>query len=160
MKKNIIRIIIAIYIVIAVFTTVNLLMYNDHNITEWNGKEFVKLSSDIGNYKKGNLLIIKKSDNYEANDNVFYCKIEKEDCIITYGTVETTMSGSPLIDNETVSEKLIIGKDENIKVVPVLGNIMNVFESKWGYLCLIVLPMLVIFIYETFVIAKEVNKKK
>ena len=70
------------------------------------------------------------------------------------------MGGQPSINGETVSTKLIIGKDENIRVVPVLGSIMNVLESRYGYLCLIVLPILVVFIYELYTIVKEMKRKK
>ena len=70
------------------------------------------------------------------------------------------MGGTPSINNETVSEKLIIGKDENIRVIPVLGSIMNVLESRYVYLCLVVLPVLAVFIYELYTIVKEMKSKK
>ena len=46
MKKTIIRILVCIYIVIAVFTTINLLTYNDQNISEFGGKVFLKLKEE------------------------------------------------------------------------------------------------------------------
>ena len=160
MKKIVIRIVLAIYIVVAVFTTASLLTYNKHNMSEFNGKVFLKLKEDIATYKKGNLLVIKKSDDYNANDTVFYCNLKKDQCEISHGTIDTTMGGQPSINGETISTKLIIGKDENIRVVPVLGSIMNVLESRYGYLCLIVLPILVVFIYELCTIVKEMKRKK
>ena len=160
MKKTIIRILVCIYIVIAVFTTINLLTYNDQNISEFGGKVFLKLKEDIKNYQKGSLLVVEKSDNYKANDNVFYCQLKKEKCIISYGTVDTMMGELPTVNNQSISQKLIIGKDENVRVVPVLGSIMNTLESRLGFLCVVVLPILVGFLYELCMILKETKNKK
>ena len=160
MKKTIIRILVCIYIVIAVFTTINLLTYNDQNISEFGGKVFLKLKEDIKNYQKGSLLVVEKSDNYKANDNVFYCQLKKEKCIISYGTVDTMMGELPTVNNQSISQKLIIGKDENVRVVPVLGSIMNTLESRLGFLCVVVLPILVGFLYELYMILKETKNKK
>lgn len=160
MKKTIFRIIVCIYIVVAVFTTVSLFTYNKQNLSEFNGKVFVKLQEDVQNYKKGSLLIIDKKDDYQAGNNVFYCKLKKKKCLINYGTIDTMMGDAPTINNEIISQKLIIGKDENIRVVPVLGGIMNTLESRWGYLCAIVLPILIGFLYELYNIIKEMKNKK
>ena len=158
--KKIIKILIAIYIVIAVFTTISLFTYNNYNISQIGNKMLLKLDSNIDNYNKGNLLIITKKDNYKAGENVFYCKLDNKKCNINYGNITTVMGGTPMINNESISEKLILGTDENIKNIPVLGSIMGTLESRWIYLLFIVLPVLVAFIYEAYTISKEVKKKK
>lgn len=162
MKKTIFRVFVGIYIVIAVFTTVSLLTYknNEQKLSEFNNKVFVKLQEDVQSYRKGSLLIIDKNNNYQAGDNVFYCNLKKNKCIVTYGTVDTMMGDAPTVNNEIVSAKLIIGKDENVRVIPVLGGIMNTLESRWGFLCIIVLPILIGFLYELYNIIKEMKKKK
>ena len=160
MKKVVTRILICIYIVVAVFTTINLLTYNDQNISEFGGKVFLKLKEDIKNYQKGSLLVVDKSDNYKANDNVFYCQLKKEKCIVSYGTVDTMMGEVPTVNNQSIPEKLIIGKDENVRVIPVLGAIMNALESRIGFLCVIVLPILFGFLYELYMILRETKNKK
>ena len=160
MKKIIMRTMICIYIVVAVFTTASLLSYNEQNISEFRGKVFLKLKEDIKGYKKGSLLVVRERDNYVANDNVFYCELKKEKCIVSYGTVDTMMGEQPTINNQSISKKLIIGKDENVRVIPVLGGIMNVLESRIGFLCVVVLPLLIGFLYELFMLTKETKKKK
>ena len=146
--KKFLRVLLVIYIVVAVFLTAGLLTHNDKNLSEFGGKTFINAKDDLGNYKKGSLIIVNKSKDYEAGENVFYCKLKKEDCVVSYGKIETMMSGSPSINNETISEKLIIGKDEKATAIPVLGTILGVLESRWGYLCIVVIPILIIFIYE------------
>ena len=37
---------------------------------------------------------------------------------------------------------------------------MLAFESRLGYLCVVVLPILVVFLYELFAFIKETKKKK
>lgn len=160
MKKIVIRIIICVYIVIAVFTTASLLTYNKQNISEFGGKVFLKLKEDLKDYNKGSLLIIDKTSNYKANDGVFYCQLKKDNCIVKYGTIDTMMGELPTVNNQSISEKLIIGKDENVRVIPVLGGIMNAFESRVGYFFVVVLPILVGFLYELCIIIKETKKKK
>ncbi len=160
MKKNIFRVVVCIYIVVAVFTTVSLFTYNEQNLSEFNNKVFIKLKEDVQNYKKGSLLVIDKKNEYQAGDNVFYCNLKKKKCIINYGTVDTMMGEAPTVNNEIIPAKLIIGKDENVRVIPALGGIMSALESRWGYLCAIVLPILVGFLYELYNIIKEMKNKK
>ena len=81
MKKTLIKILLSLYIVVAVFTTASLLTYNKQNISEFGGKVFLKLREDIKTYKKGSLLVIDKNDNYKANDKEFYCQLKKEKCV-------------------------------------------------------------------------------
>ena len=76
------------------------------------------------------------------------------------GMIETKMGGNPTINKETISEKLLIGKDENVKVIPALGYVFGILKSRIGYLCIVVLPILVGFVYELFVVGKELKNKK
>ena len=160
MKKTLIKILLSLYIVVAVFTTASLLTYNKQNISEFGGKVFLKLREDIKTYKKGSLLVIEKNDNYKANDKVFYCQLKKEKCVVNYGIVDTMMGEVPTINYQSVPEKLIIGKDENVRVIPFFGGVMNALESRLGFLCVVVLPILVGFLYELYMILKETKKKK
>ena len=158
MKKNVIRVLVVIYIVIAVLTTFSLLTYNNLHISEFNKKSFVKLTEDVNNFKKGSLVILDKPESYVASDNVLYCVLKKEKCVVTYGKVDTVMSGAPMINNQIISESMVIGKVDNARVIPAIGYIMNFLESRWGYLCFVVLPVLVGFIYELRVVLKESKK--
>ena len=158
--KKITKILIAIYIFIAILTTISLFTYNKYNISQIGNKVLLKLDKEINTHKKGTLLIINAKDNYVAGDNVFYCKIEKDKCSVEYGNITTVMGGNPQINSESIPQKLILGTDNNIKTIPVLGSIMYILESKWIYLFFIVLPVLIAFIYEVYTITKEVKKKK
>ena len=158
MKKGT-KILIAIYIVIAIMLTFNLLTYNKFNISQIGTKEFIKLNKDLDNYQKGSLLIVTEKDEYLAGDNVFYCVLKDEKCDINYGNITTMMGDAPLINGETVSKKLLVASAENIAVIPVIGGILNVLESRTIFLCLIVIPILAAFIYEAYTLTKETKKE-
>ena len=158
--KNFFRVLICIYIVIAVFTTFNLLTYNKLNISEFNNKHFIKLSDDVGIYKKGSMLVVDKTDSYIAGENVFYCELKKDKCVVSYGKVDTVMGDQPMVNNQTISKKLILGKDNYVRVYPYIGGVMNFFESRWIYLCFIVLPLFIGFIFEIRMYIMESKKEK
>ena len=42
-------------------------------------------------------------------------------------------------------------------VIPVLGSILSLLESRWGYLCVIILPILIAFLYEIYSIVRELK---
>ncbi len=158
--KKLYNVLIVIYVIIAIVTTVSLFTYNKYNISQIGTKKLLKLDKQVADYKKGNLLIINTKKDYNSGDNVFYCRIKNNKCDINYGNITTSMGGNPTINNEEVSKKLILGTDEKIKVIPVLGSIMGLLESRWIYLLFVVLPILVAFIYEGYSVTKELKKKK
>ena len=157
-KKVIVKIIICLYVALAAFTTFSLLKYNKQHLTEFNNKIIIKLNNNVGKYKKGSLLIINKNNNFSTEDNVFYCQLKKKKCNVKYGNINTIISDDYIINNEVISEKLLIGTDKNVITIPYIAYPMQVLESRWGYLLLIVMPILVGFIYEVYIIIKEIKK--
>ena len=157
--KKVFYVVLAVYVVIAVYVTANMLAYNEYHFAEWGGKVFINLNEDLGNYHKGDMIVVRNRGDYQAGDNVFYCRLKEERCVVSYGRIETMMGGI-IINKETISNKFMIGEDTDVRVIPVLGGILNVLESRWGYLCLIVLPILVAFVYELYHISREVKRKK
>ena len=158
--KKVLYGIFGVYFIIAIIITIGVLNYNEHNLTELGGKVYIKATEKLGNYNKGDLIIIKNREGYKAQDNVFYCKLKNDKCVVSYGIIESMTSGSPTIWGEDVSNKLIIGIDNDVTVIPAMGSILNVMESTYGYLVLIVLPILLAFIYIINSIVKEVKNKK
>ena len=160
--KKVLYGVLGLYIVIAIIITIGLLNYNEHNLTELGGKVYIKAKDDLGSYHKGDLLVIKNRDNYQALDNVFYCALVDgaSVCEVTYGKIDSMMSSFPTIDGEEVSTKLIIGVDKDVRAYPVLGSILNLLESRFGYLLIVVLPILLAFVYIVNSIIREVQKKK
>lgn len=158
-KKIVIKIIIVFYVAVAAFTTFSMLKYNNKNFAELNNKVFINLKHNISNYKKGSILIVENKE-YLLGDNTFYCQLKKGKCNVKYGKIDEIINDDYFINNEVIPEKLLIGTDKKVISIPFFGYLMQVLESRWGYLLLIVVPILFGFIYEIYVVTNEIKNKK
>ena len=55
------------------------------------------------------------------------------------------------------SSQYVIGKVDNSKVYNGLGSVLSVLESRWVFLLVIILPVLLIFVYEIYAFVIEVK---
>ena len=147
---------VVIYIVISSFVTSCLLNFNDYNVTEFSKKVLfvVKKDGEFKNSKKGDLLVLEKSSNFNEGDLILYYD--------TYDRVtdikEASVRGMEKItDKETtfeldngkyLSQEYVIGKMSDSHRYSKVGYVLDVLESKWGFLFIIVLPMFVLLLYE------------
>lgn len=152
--------VLVVYVIAAGIITLGMLNYNEQGLTDIGGNVYIKAKEKLGNYNKGDLLIVKNRIGYQAQDKVFYCKIKNDRCVVSYGIIESMMSGVPTIWGEEISNKQIIGIDREVKNIPLMGSVLNVMESTYGYLCIVILPILLAFIYIISTIYKEVKNKK
>lgn len=162
-------ILITIYSVIAITLTVFLLNYNDYKITELGNKSLiiVKDNSLSPSYEKGDLVFVTKNESSEVNkgDKIFfYDIIDKNTVDINIGNVIDkkninkneavyTMNG-----NYTLNQEYFIGKVATSKVYHNVGSILNILESRLGFLFIIIFPILIFFIYEIYMIIQEIKK--
>lgn len=158
--KKVLYGVLVVYIIIACIITVGLLNYNEQGLVDVGGRVYIKVQEKLGDYNKGDLLVVKNRLGYKAQDKVFYCKVKNDKCVVSYGIVESMMSGVPTIWGEEVSNKQIIGIDRGVSVMPVMGSILSVLESTYGYLFIVVFPVLLAFIYIINSIVREVKNKK
>lgn len=152
--------VLVVYVIIAAIITMGMLNYNEQGLTDIGGKVYIKAVENLGDYKKGDLLVVRNRIGYRAQDKVFYCKIKNDKCVVSYGIIESMMSGVPTIWGEEISNKQVIGIDRDVSVIPLMGSILNIMESTFGYLCIVILPILLAFIYIISSIVKEVKNKK
>lgn len=149
MKKVVFNIFICIYVVITILVTYVLLSYNEHNVAEFN--KFYLISD------KSDLVVINKDDNINIGDNVYYYGNNGK---IKIGKVNSISDGIYTLDNEyTLDKDSILGSKDNSKSYCVLGSLYHILTSKWGYLFIIIFPMLIAFVYEIYEIVKEIKKK-
>lgn len=159
MKKTL-NILIIIYVIVAIFVTTCLLFYNDYDTTAFGDKTLVIVKDNIGNFKKGSLLIVSDDNTYKENSQVFYYLAKSKKYYIKLGTVKEITTDTVTIDKNIINKNDIIGVNNNVIVLPLMGSILTLLESKWGYLIVIILPVLVAFIYEIYSILKEFKKSK
>lgn len=167
MKKIIRNVIIIIYAIIAITVTICLLSFNDYKISEFGEYSLIIIDDNelSSNYSKGDLVITDKNSKVEEGDEVFFYNTYAKEITVTLGTVTNiekitdkeytyTLEGSTQLSSEYV-----LGTSESTTKIAVLGTILGILESKWGFLILIVLPTLVAFLYEIWEVISEVRGK-
>lgn len=160
MKKKLWHVFIIVYVLLSVFITLCLLMYNEYNVTEFGNKVLVMVENDsTKEFNKGDLIIATKNKKYDKDDYVFYYVSREKNYFINYGKIESKSDDSVTIKNDVVDKKYVIGNTKNVTVIPLLGSILALLESQWGYLCIIILPILIAFLFEIYSIIKELKGK-
>ena len=165
MKRIIGNILIIIYTLIAVFTTVCLLSFNEYKISTFGDCSLVLVTNDelLPNYKKGDLVIVDKKSKIITGRKAFFYTTSDRKIEIKLGTVEAIKNVSnsettyTLEGGRDISGEYLLGPVDTVEIIPVVGGILNVLESKWGFLFLIVLPSLLAFVYQISVVIAEIK---
>ncbi len=158
--RNIIAI---IWLLLALFISICMLSYNEFNVIEFNNNTLLIIQNDDKelNYKKGDLLIVKKvlDNKTDVGDKLFYYNNN----VVNYGTVEGKKQDENkviyTIKGNKVSEKYIIGKANN-KSYHNYGKLLEKITSKWGFIIIVVIPTLLAIFYEAAIIIKSLKNSK
>ena len=166
MKRVIIGILVTIYLLVAVFLTACLLTYNDYKISEFGDKSLIILDNKDfePDYHKGALLIVQKNknDDIKVNDEIFFYNTYKNQIVVSNSKViktekiTETQTTYTISGNYEISSDYVIGKASTTTVINNVGDILSFLESRWGFLLVIVFPISILFIYEIYVIIREI----
>ena len=168
MKKAISNFLFILYAVIAIFVTVCLLSFNEFKVTEFGTKSLI-LVTDEGlepRFKKGDLVIVDKKNDILTGRKTFFYNSGDMKIDIKMGTVEAIEKVTSTETTYTFegslrkSSQYIVGPADGSEVIPMVGGILAVLESKWGFLFLIVMPSLLAFIYQISVVIQELKDSK
>ena len=165
MKKKILNILFIIYVAIAIFVTICLLSYNRFKVTEFGNKSLLLITDDemAPDYKKGDLVIVDKKSKIITGRKAFFYTTSDRKIEIKLGTVEAIKNVSnsettyTLEGGRDISGEYLLGPVDTVEIIPVVGGILNVLESKWWFLFLIVLPSLLAFVYQISVVIAEIK---
>lgn len=164
MKKIAINIFICVYIFLTILITYCLLSYNDYNDADLKTKTLLIYESKENNYKKSDLLIVKKNTDISVGEQIFYYDKYDSPVKVNLGKVtniekiDKSVTAYILDNGKTLNDDALIGSVKDTKKYSSLGSVYSVLTSKWGYLIIIILPMLIAFIYEVYEIIKEIKK--
>jgi hypothetical protein len=162
-KKIIMGILAVIFFAFAIVMTALLLNFNKYGVTQFDKTSLVLIREEISsdNYHKGDLVIVdgKKIDAISEGDEVFAYKVDKDGNVsIDLGVVDkvhTEENALSLKNGATYSMDFIIGKAS--KVYDKIGTYLSIIESKWGFLLIILVPSLLILIYEIYTLVVEIK---
>lgn len=162
--------VIIAYILLIIFVTICLLSFNEYKVTEFGANTIIPIiDEDLEpDYTVGDLVIVKKGklSRVDVGDVVFFYRT-------TYGV--TTINFAKVIKAEMVtdteftytvegdyifSSSYFIGEAENATVIPKVGRILSILQSKWGFLFLGVFPSLVAFLYTLHYVVTEIQENK
>ena len=161
---------IVVYAIIAIAVTILLLSYNDYQISVIGDYTFIIMEDDEleeAGYPEGALVLVKetKAKNVNEGDHIFlYRNISTSQFEIKYAQVimkdtsggeyatQYVLDGNAIVDHEDV-----IGTTKDIKVIPHLGTILSILQSRYGYLFLIVVVSFIAFLYEIYELIMEIK---
>ena len=135
----------SIFIIFVIINTFLLFTFNRFSNSTFGGITIIGLKSDILNYKKGSLVILKKNIISSGDDILFYDS-RSNNYICNEKVIKKLDKKTYVIrDNEYVSDEYVVGKISDIKVIPFIGYLYNIFTSKIGYLIFIIIPITLYF---------------
>ena len=168
MGKSIKNIIFIIYIIVAVFTTVCLLSFNNYRVSEFGNSSLVIVDDkDLEpEFNKGDLLIVNKEDQIAEGDKAFFYekegnKIGIKLAEVTKAEIVTRTETTYTFEGEhKVSSEYVLGPAKTAEVLPKVGQVLGILESKWGFLFLIVLPALIAFLNQITVVYSDIKESR
>ena len=140
-------ILIGIFVFFVIINTILLFTFNRFSNSVLFDKTIIGLKEDLLNYKKGSLIILKKGDIKIGDDILFYDTKNSKNFVNSERVMKVLNNDTFVIrDNEYVSTDYIIGKVDDIFVIPFIGYLYNIFTSKIGYLLFVIFPITFYFI--------------
>lgn len=162
-------IIFTVWLVIAIFTTVCLISYNDYNVTEFGKKSLIIVDDDNWEpkYNTNELLVVtkEKQNKYNVGDEIFFYRNKSVDSYIFYAQIDNIIESNGIentyqIGGKDVFYSDVIGNTASVKVYPkYIGLVLRIFESRWGYMFLVILPTLFLLVYEIYTIIIEAKRE-
>lgn len=168
MKKTLLNILFSVYIVVAIFVTVTLLSYNEFKVTEFGNYSLIIISDSglVPDFNKGDLVIVNKKDPILTGRKAFFYDTYNEQIEVKLGVIEeaekvTSSETTYTLEGERkISGQYILGPANTAEILPKVGMVLGILQSKWGFLFLIVLPALLAFVNQIGVVYSGIKQSK
>ena len=155
---GLIEVIIIIYVICI---TAFLLCKNKYGFTQIGDMTFITINEEASEYleesQKGDLLLVKENkDDITVGDKIYYYDTEDSTYVVKSNHVKemkTSDSGMGVYvlddeENSTIATTRAIGKCSTI--YHTIGGILDILQSRLGFLLLVILPILLIFMYQIY----------
>ena len=162
-KNFIVGVLGCIFFAFAISITVLLLNYNKYGLTQFGNTTFVIISDYITSdtFKKGDLVLVKseKLADLEIGEEIFVYRIINSNKVLVevgkIGQIYPEEDAVAFENGDIFSNEFIIGTSD--KVYNDIGTFLSIVESKWGFLFIVLVPCLLIFIYEVYALIIEIK---
>lgn len=156
------EVLIIIYVILI---TTTIIFRNDYGYSELDKYTLSNINEVDSKYikdsKPGNLLIVKKTNDIEVGDYIYYYAVIKEKYYIRTGIVTkvTKDDYNSLYDIDTkitgdkqekfsVSSSRVLGKYASQK--EKLGSILTFLQTRLGFLIFVLIPIMIVFLYQLY----------
>ena len=168
LKRVVIALLLIIYVPTVLFLTICLLNYNKYNVTEFGKNSLIIIDDELEHFNNGDLAVVYKNNNkdIQAGDYIFFYESTSVENIISYAKVLerkdiSREKSTYIIEGDyEVSSDFVIGKESTTKKYEGVGTILSLLESRWGFLIFVIFPVLLIFIYEVYMLIMEIRNKE
>lgn len=162
-KNFIIMVLMCIFFAFALSMTTLLLNYNKYGLTQFGDTTLVIINDRISSetFKKGDLVLVesKKLTDLKLGDEIFVYRINEDGSV----RVELGKVGQIYLEEDAIafengdifSNQFVIGTSD--KIYNEIGTYLAIIESKWGFLFIVLVPCLLIFIYELYALIVEIK---
>lgn len=162
-KSFIIGLVGCIFFAFAISITVLLLNYNKYGLTQFGNTTLVVISDFITSdtFEKGDLVLAKskKINDLKLGEEIFVYRIISNNKVMVevgkIGEIYPEENAVSFENGDTFSHEFIIGTAD--KIYDKVGTYLSIVESKWGFLFIVLVPCLLIFIYEIYALIVEIK---
>jgi len=166
MIKKIKAILFSIYLLVALVITLLLLGYNEFKVTEVGTYTLLMITDNelAPEFNKGDLVIVNKDDAVYTGRKAFFYDTYNQKIEIRLGLVEeaekitTTETTYTFEGDRKLSSEYVLGPANTAEVIPHLGGVLSVLESKWGFLFIIVFPILIASVNQIAIVCSNILK--
>ena len=164
-------ILISVWVLAAIVATICLISYNDYSVSEIGKYSIIIVDSDRlePDFKENDLVITKKvsESKYSVGDKAFFYISNPSDYVfINYGEITDKVDAEYAEDsyyfgeNVVVPHSKMIGLGNESKVYHGWGLVLSIFESRWGFMFLVIFPTIFAIVYEIYSIIEEAKRDK
>ncbi len=167
MKKIVFTTLVSLFILVALSLTVYLFNLNNYSVSQIGKYSFLIIDEKIAEHEKGDLVIVERNPNseIEVGDEIFFYNTSSEEEIVSYGKVNKaeeiteTEATYTLNNNHSISSQYVIGKNDTAIAMSNMGSVVSFMSSRWGFLFLIIFPVLMLLVYQIYLLIKELKKE-
>lgn len=149
----------ALIVVYVIFITSCILCRNKYGFTQFDKYTMVTMQEDTAKYvidaEPGNLLVVKYTNDINAGDVIYYYASLNDVYVVKSGVVKSVTEGDTtslyVLDDEnktSVASTRLLGKYAN--QYPTWGKVLDILESRFGFLFLVLLPIMIVFVYQVY----------
>ena len=163
-------IIISVWLLFAIISTICLISFNEFSVSEIGNYSVFIIDSDRlePTFKENDLVIAKKvsQNKYKEGDYAFFYLENPADAIfINYGQITGIESAehaesSYYFGNDVVAHSKMIGLANEARIYHGWGLVLSIFESRWGFMFLVIFPTIFAIVYEVYSIIEEARSDK